>query len=214
VQEGLEASLDGELHARGPADIPNLMSVAHFLAGCGLSDYAQRVYRAVTNLDAGHEEAWLGQARTCQLAQDKIAALRRVLELDPDNATARREMETAREQLKTDCLALVSNGEEMARNGSPVKAHTLFEQAIELDPQNERAWIGLARTSEDMEQSLHYIQHALHINPANTEAREIHSWLWQPAHPEFRLTWRRLVSILVAIGAIVLLALLLSGNLY
>lgn len=212
VQEKLEASLDGELGGRTAADIPDLMSVAHLLAECGLTEHALRIFQTVTGLDAGHEEAWLGQARTSKRAQDKIAALRQALELNPANETARRDLETALDQMKAFCLSLVLDGEDLARQGSREQAHSHFTQAVELDPQNERAWVGLARTSEDMEQSLRYVQRALQINPANAEAREIHSWLWQPTRSEFRLTLRRLVSILLAIGAIILLALYLSGS--
>lgn len=211
--EGLDSSLNGELQALGKADIPVLMGVAHFLAESGLPDYAFRVYKAVTNLDAEHEEAWLGRSQTAASPIEKTAALRRVLELDPGNPIAQQGLERVSGELVEQCAALVLEGEDLLRQGFHSQAHTLFQQAVEMDAQNERAWIGLARTTDDFEESLTYVQRALQINPENAEARELYSWLWQPSQSGFQFTTRHLLFVLLVIAAIILLAVSLIGYL-
>ena len=65
----------------------------------------------------------------------------------------------------------------------------MFKQATELDPQNDRAWLGCARTADDWHATSEYARQALQINPENDEARGLYGATWQsgesaPAQPE------------------------------
>jgi chromosome partitioning protein len=214
VKQGFESALSGELAQQGIDEIPNLMSVAHFLVQVELLAYAHKVFKRVSELDAAHEEAWLGQARTSEDLMERLACLQRALEANPENAETRREMDRVRERMKAKAFALVENAESTARQGETAKAHTLFEQALELDSKNERAWLGLARTSDDPRAALRYVERVLQINPENVQARELYGWLFEPMPARFQITPLRVVSILLAIAVILLLALYLRGNLF
>lgn len=214
VKLKLEASLNGDLAKQDLASLGNLMGVAHFLVQANLQEYAHQIYQRVTELDATHEEAWLGCARTSENLSERIKYLQHALEQNPANAATRHELAVAREGLKAEAFAMVLDAESVARKGSSQQAYAMFEQAIQLDSQNERAWIGLARTSDDPDDSLNFVQRALQINPGNAEARELYGWLFQPKPTGFQISLRNVISILLAIVIIVFLTLYLSGNLH
>lgn len=206
VQAGLANSLNTDLQERTVQDIPELMGVGHLLRSCELVEQAHRVFERVTVLDPDHEEAWLGRVQTSTNVQEKLNELDHVLALNPENARAIEARRVAAEQLKAQTFSLILDAETMAHADRRSEARTQFEQALKLDPKNERAYIGLARTSDNPEQSLWYVQQALKINPDNVEARELYSWLWQPGESRFEIKPLHLLSILLAVLAIVLLA--------
>lgn len=206
VQEGLEKGLTAGLAECTAQDIPELMAVGHLLRSCGLADQAHRAYERVTVLDPDHEEAWLGRAQTSKNLQNKLKELARARELNPENSQSLQSNEVATQQLQAQILTLVLDGESMSHKGMRAQARARFEQVLELDPKNERAYIGLARTSENTDESLWYVQQALKLNPNNAEAREIHSWLWQPTVERFEFKPLHLISVLLAIAGILLLA--------
>ncbi len=213
IKQGLESAIHHELATQGASEIPNLMGAAHFLVQVELLSYAQQVFKRVTELDPTHEQAWLGQARTAEDLTERIVCLEQAHKANPDNPDTPREIARARERLKAQAFALVQDAESAARKGATQQARAMFEQAARQDPQNERAWIGLARTSDNLDESLACVQRALQINPDNVEARELYGWLFQPTQTGFRITPLRILSILLALVIIVLLAFVLSGNL-
>ncbi len=72
---------------------------------------------------------------------------------------------------------MVEYSESMMRAGAQEEAHAGFVQASQLDPKNERAWIGCARTTTDVAQALGFVGRALEINPQNQEGLELRDWL-------------------------------------
>ncbi len=180
VVNDFEALLNRQVSCASDLDVPQLMSLAHYLAANGFWVYAEKLYMRVTELDGSLNEAWLGWARTASSSQRSVRASERALELNPADDQARIELGAAKERLNAEASALIVKATDLMRAGSKEQAHALFRQAIEMDPVNDAAWLGCARTSQDLDIALELVQHALQINPANREARELYSWLWNP----------------------------------
>ncbi len=180
AREGLERGLNGNLGNSGLLDIPTLMGVARFLTERGLDSFAERIFRKVTELDADHEEAWLGQAHTSQDLRVKIQHLEQALKINPNNNETQKELELTKERLRAQADSLAAEAEALARNGERQRAHALFGEATALDPRNDRAWVGCARTTDSLDEALYFVKQALQARPDNAEARELHSWLWSP----------------------------------
>jgi chromosome partitioning protein len=200
VRDGLERGLDGNLDKFGVLDIPTLIGVARYLAERGLDSYAERTFRRVTELDVEHEEAWLGRARTSQDLQAKIQHLERALKANPANDEIQKELEVAKERLSAQSDSLVEEAQVLARKGEKQTAHALFRRATVLNSQNDRAWVGCARTTDSLEEALHFVKQALQASPDNAEARELHSWLWSPETSGGVPTWStpRIISLVLA----------------
>ncbi len=118
----------------------------------------------------------------------------------------------ARQRMKTQAFAQVEEAEAKMHQGDKAGAYSLFRQAAQLDPQNERAWLGSARTAEDMDDALEFVEQALELNPSNAEAHELHSWLWKPEFDLEEQARRRqlilslVLDALIVIGSAILLA--------
>ncbi len=60
-----------------------------------------------------------------------------------------------------------------AREGDKDRARTLFEEIVERDDKNEKAWFWLASLAEEDETRIIYLNNVLAINPANERAQSI-----------------------------------------
>jgi tetratricopeptide (TPR) repeat protein len=147
----------------------------------------------VTELDETHEEAWLGRARTTPNTKNAVAYIQKCLEINPHNALAQAALTTAKEQLKDQAMRLVEEASAALRSGNRAQAHSVFRRAIEADPQNDRAWLGCAQTSDDLRAVSGFLKHALDINPQNSEAQEMYRDLREPGQtkPAAMATWWR-----------------------
>ncbi len=136
---------------------------------------------------------------------EAITCLERALSLDPGNREIETELATAHERLRAAAVALVDEAQAINHQGDRLRAFAMFQRATQMDPRNDRAWLGCARTTEDMEQALAFTDRALEINPMNTEARELRGWLWTPEEPapEGPPPALRILSAVVAAAVIV-----------
>jgi chromosome partitioning protein len=176
----LEALLNDRVPNAAGADSTELMALAHYLIANGFKEYAEKLYARVTELDDSLVEAWLGWARTASSSLQAARSFKRARELAPEDVQVSAELASAEQRLKAEASTLIAEATELMRVGSKEQAFARFSQATETDPSNEYAWIGCARTSEDLDVALEFVQQALQINPSNAEARELHSWLWKP----------------------------------
>ncbi len=196
--EALENQLNVKLGNCVPEDIPRLMSLAHYFAEAGLREYAQAIFRRVTEMSDTHEEAWLGRARTTVQLEESVECLERARELNASNAQTRAELEATGQRLKAEANAVVDEALKLAHEGAIDQAHLLFQQAARLDPTNDHAWLGCARTSGDLSRALEYVRQAMNVNPANEEAGDLCAWLQEPA-PETPATPRQIPRVLLAL---------------
>lgn len=192
VQDQLDLKLERKLLLCMAQDIPVLLRAAQVLAETGLHTRAARVYSRVAELELGCVEAWLGWSRVTRNPLERIAFLQRCLELEPSNATARAEWEAAKHELKAQANRLLERGQHSELHNDLAEAHLLFKQAVDLDPTDDRAWVGCARTADDLVAKLSYLRQALKLNPRNQEAKELHSILSNFVDGAPRERWRRI----------------------
>ena len=105
----------------------------------------------------------------------------------------------------------------MLQAGKRAEARAKFEQAVELDPQSDCAWVGRARTAGDWRETYNYAKQALKINPENDDARRLVAATWDERKPELLpARWRQIAryivpALIVIIGlALVIIKLVLG----
>jgi TolB protein len=69
--------------------------------------------------------------------------------------------------------ALLRKGIDAARNGTMDEARAAFEEIVEADPENEKAWFWLASVLDDDARKKVALSTVLHLNPDNERARKI-----------------------------------------
>jgi Tfp pilus assembly protein PilF len=67
---------------------------------------------------------------------------------------------------------LLQLGIQTARQGQKQAARMIFQQVLDIDKQNERAWFWMASVVEDPDERMRCLQTVLRINPNNTNAQE------------------------------------------
>jgi hypothetical protein len=65
---------------------------------------------------------------------------------------------------------LMQFGIQAARLGNHVNARVIFQQVLDSDTKNERAWLWMAAVAETPEDRVRYLNTVLQINPANRAA--------------------------------------------
>lgn len=66
---------------------------------------------------------------------------------------------------------LMQLGIQAARQGNRTNARLLFQQVLDADKRNERAWLWMASVADTYEERLRFLQTVLRINPNNAVAR-------------------------------------------
>ncbi|MGC9356671.1 MAG: tetratricopeptide repeat protein, partial [Anaerolineae bacterium] len=64
-----------------------------------------------------------------------------------------------------------------AKRGDRARARQLFMEVLEVDPNNEEAWLWLAGVAATLEDAKVYLETVLAINPEHKKAREGLRWL-------------------------------------
>jgi thioredoxin-like negative regulator of GroEL len=65
---------------------------------------------------------------------------------------------------------LMQIGIQTARKGNKPNARMIFQQILDADKQNERAWLWMAAVAETPMDRVRYLRTVLQINPGNTTA--------------------------------------------
>lgn len=114
-----------------------------------------------------------------------------------------------------DISELMRQGIAAARAGDKQAARAAFEQAVELDEENEKAWFWLASVLEDEAEKRLALNTVLHLNPENERARkaleliEVRQQADEPGADEvIPGVSRRTLTLLIVGAAVVVLALL------
>ncbi len=66
---------------------------------------------------------------------------------------------------------LIGQGRTLLQKGRRDRARRLFAAAIQVDPENIEAWLGLAEASEGLGDRMAYLAKALELDPQNAQAR-------------------------------------------
>ncbi len=80
---------------------------------------------------------------------------------------------------------LIRQGIEVFRSGDKPGAVAYFEQATQLDPHNQNAWLWLAGATEDVTATCQYLERVVTLNPDNSQGQRAREALrqLQPAAP-------------------------------
>lgn len=170
----LEKRLAEHLTKSAQPDLAELMKLGEYLSAEGFPEFAQQVYRRVTELDEKHEEAWLARAKTAETPLERGTFIQQCLEINPSNTAALAAAPPAKKGMKEEAFHLVERARSLIRSGCMAEAHLMFKRAIQLDPANETAWLGCAQTSENLPAKLSFVKQALEINPKNQDAHNLY----------------------------------------
>ena len=66
---------------------------------------------------------------------------------------------------------LIQMGIQTARAGNKANARMMFQQVLEQDPDNERAWLWMAAAAANRMDRIRYLNTVLGINPHNQRAK-------------------------------------------
>ncbi len=81
--------------------------------------------------------------------------------------------------MNDDVKSLLKQGIEAARAGDKKKARELFDRVLEIDEDNERAWLWMVSVADTEEEKKIYLGNVLYINPNNERAQAMLSKLEQ-----------------------------------
>jgi tetratricopeptide (TPR) repeat protein len=178
-----------------PNSAASLVTIAQKLSEVGLIEEAHLLLRRANELDDTLEEGFVWTAATTDDLNEAATALKRALALNPRDARARAgfstvmlkinaagsitptEIEAVTTEARASSLSdstpeLIRTGEEALAAGDKPLAYQAFVRATELAPREEAAWLGRARATSDIDETLFCLEQALAINPENMQARE------------------------------------------
>lgn len=206
TKNAADALLDEKLQSLTLNEMPEVLALGYQLESIPANADAEKVFRRVVEINPDSGEAWLGLARTTRDPKEGVACCERVLAANPSDAAAMEGMEQARARVRARAAELVEMALADAKAGDRVGSRAHFSTALNLDPENDRAWLGLARSVENTDLKREYVAEAVRLNPENEEARELQRWLWVPEKESVPVPWGSLASIVLALIVIVVLA--------
>ncbi len=101
---------------------------------------------------------------------------------------------------------LMQLGIQSARNGNTENARVIFQQVLDADKQNERAWLWMAAVAETPADRLRYLNTVLRINPNHPTALREVKQLQQKQESNTSQTIRYGFLILAVIALLIVLA--------
>ncbi len=187
-RQELAARLESRTGSALRQDAAALVEIGQRLARVGLMSEARCVLRRAAELDATNEQALLWLAATIDNPTEAQQTLQQLLAVHPDNAVARAGLATVQRQIiaappasaeamppvpaDDPASELVHQAEQALTDGDRPGAYQLYVQATEVSTRSEAAWLGRARTTDDIDEALTCLEQVLAINPDNTAARE------------------------------------------
>lgn len=150
-------------------EIERLLQAAIEAARGRRSGEARTLLRRVLTADPDNTTAWLWMSGVIDDPLRREDCLRKVLNLEPDHAVARRGLARARQAAADHLLA---QGIRAAEAGEKAKAHKLFTDVVMRDEQNVDAWLWLSRVVDNAEDREICYENILTEDPENTIARD------------------------------------------
>ena len=119
--------------------------------------------------DNGNELAWLWLASVTEPLEEKIAHFHRVLEINPENETARDTIRSTREKMLQTAF---ENAENAVNQGDDERAEMYLDEVFELDPQHEDSWFLKARLAVSFEEKMACFEKMLEFDAENERVRQ------------------------------------------
>lgn len=177
-------TFEGEVHTEAEhvlfvstgEDVAELMEDASVLHETGFIGLAAQIYARVTELDPSLAEGWIGLARLEPDPLARVKQFQKAMYLKPSREV-RGELAVARQNLQEHAYMLLDEGSAKSDPDRMEKAHDLFQYAVTIDPNDERAWLGCARTADNLVEKLSYLKRVQALNPHNKDAKEMYGIL-------------------------------------
>ena len=137
---------------------------------------AYEFFCEATRLDPQYADGWTGRSESAPDWYEALRCSARAMRLRPSSTDTRCVFEGClRLQLQAseslDLPKLVKLGRFLAEQGMLVEAERVFTRAVELDPTDLAAWMGRARATTNLEQTVSDLGRAMELDPKNVEAR-------------------------------------------
>ncbi|MCJ7551478.1 MAG: hypothetical protein MUQ30_17550, partial [Anaerolineae bacterium] len=152
-----------------PDEIEGLLQAAIEAAKGKQPGEARSLLRQILRVDPDNATAWLWMSGVIDDPLKREECLRKVLDLEPAHAVARRGLARAQQNAANYLLA---QGISAAEAGEKAKAHKLFTDVVMRDEQNADAWLWLSRVVDNAEDREICYENILTQDPENTTARD------------------------------------------
>lgn len=130
--------------------------------------YAKQCFLQALVHDEENESAWLWLASMASSEDEKRSYLGRVLRIDPDNESARKQMD---DFLARESKARLMDANRLAISGGREDAIELLEEILADDPGMEDAWMLKAHLAGSFGEKIRCFERVLEINEDNQVAR-------------------------------------------
>ncbi len=138
-------------------------------AKAGQREHARELLMRVVEQDDENVTAWLWLSGVVDSPDDREVCLENALSLDPDNAAAKRGLDTLYRQQADH---LLKEGIAAAKAGQRARAYELLSRAVEYEEGNVSAWLWLSGVTDDLDEREIYLQNTLALDPDNAAARQ------------------------------------------
>jgi twitching motility two-component system response regulator PilG len=123
---------------------------------------ARALLQEATKLEPRNEAAWRWLAGLADSPVDAVAALERVVALNPNNDKAKAALRETR----------LSGGIAAAKAKDIPTARRLLRAAVADDPNSEQGWFWLAAVCDSPTEAISYLQRVLTLNPNHSAAKK------------------------------------------
>ncbi len=131
--------------------------------------FARQCFMQAIVHDNRNEMAWLWLASVTDSVEEKTAHLHRVLEINPENETARDSIRSTREKMME---TVFEKAEKAAAQGDRAKAEEYLNELFEFNPQHEKGWFLKARLAGSFEEKTACFEKMLEFAPENEKLIE------------------------------------------
>ena len=130
-------------------------------------DFARQCFKQALLHNEQSDMAWLWLAACADSDEEKIGYLQKVLNINPENESARASLDAIRRQ---SAEPLLQQAFEAAAEGENERASELLEEVMSLDAGLENAWMLKANLAQSVGEKLECFEKVLQFNPENNLA--------------------------------------------
>lgn len=130
-------------------------------------DLARQCFLQAVVHDERNEMAWFWLASIADSAEEKLSHLQKVLNINPENETAVKALQTAKSQI-TEALLRKANAAAIA--GERETAGEMLQKILKQTPDSEEAWILKSYLADSFSDKVVCFERVLSINPENDAA--------------------------------------------
>jgi CheY-like chemotaxis protein/Tfp pilus assembly protein PilF len=130
-------------------------------------DFARQCFLQAIVHDPENEMAWFWLASISDTIDEKIAHLQKVLNINPENETAKSSLQTAKNQIAESVLRKANSA---AIAGDRETAREMLAEAFKHAPEMEEAWILKSYLADSFSEKITCFEKVLTLNPENEMA--------------------------------------------